>query len=523
MNAKAKILWVDDEIELLKPHLILLKDRGYDVETATNGEDAIEMFRTITYDLAFLDESMIGISGLDTLPQLKEINPSTPVVMVTKNEAESVMEDAIGKKIDDYLTKPVNPAQILAVCKKYLETDGLIKQKTLESFMQDFTWINQRLNMGLFWDDWVEIYQKLVMRSIDLDKYPNLGLEDTLSDLWKECNQHFCKFTEDNYLDWINNEKDEFSPTFSSKIVEKYLIQHLKPGTPVFFIVVDCMRYDQWLMFEEVLRPFYNFKRDFYSSILPTATPYARNAIFAGLFPADIQKNYPQWWVSEFNTEEYKLNAYEKELLDENLKRKRINLKNPLNYIKIHDTDFGKRIENEIGKYSKSHLTALVINAVDMIAHSRSDYAILKEIAPDEPAYRSLTKSWFQHSSLFSILKTLSENKDMKVILTTDHGSIRCMRGVKVLGDRETSTNLRYKFGKNVKAEAKHALQMKDPSDYRLPSFGLTINNIIAKEDYYFVYPTDYNFFLQKYKDSFQHGGISMEEMIIPIIEMTPR
>jgi hypothetical protein len=276
-------------------------------------------------------------------------------------------------------------------------------------------------------------------------------------------------------------------------------------------------------MFEEILRPYYKFKKDFYSSILPTATPYARNAIFAGLFPADIQKTYPQWWVSEFNTEEYKLNAYEKELLDENLKRKRIQLRNPLNYIKIHDTDFGKKIENDIGKYSKSHLTALVINAVDMIAHSRSDYAILKEIAPDEPAYRSLTKSWFQHSSLFSILQTLSENKDIKIVLTTDHGSIRCMRGVKVIGDRETSTNLRYKFGKNVKAETKHALQIKDPADFRLPSFGLTINNIIAKEDYYFVYPTDFNYYLQKYKDSFQHGGISMEEMIIPIVEMTPR
>ncbi len=523
MNSKGKILWIDDEIELLRAHIILLQQRGYSVETASNGEDAIELYRTNHYDLTFLDESMIGISGLDTLPLLKEIDPSTPVVMVTKNEAESVMEDAIGKKIDDYLTKPVNPAQILAACKKYLESERISQNKITQDYIQGLGVINSRLNETLYWDDWLDIYQKLVNWSIELDKYPQIGFQQTLQDQFREFNSAFSKFVEDNYHDWIFNEKDEFTPTLSPGIVEKHLVPFLKSGKPVFFIVIDCMRIDQWLMMEELLRPFYTFKKDYYSAILPTATPYARNAIFAGLFPQDIQKHYPQYWVNELNTEETKLNAFEKELLDEQLKRKKIDLRTPLNYIKIHDTDFGKKIENDIGKYTKSHLTAIVINAVDMIAHSRSDYAILKEIAPDESAYRSLTQSWFQHSSIFGMLKTISENKDIKVVITTDHGSIRCMRGIKVIGDKDTSTNLRYKFGKNVKAEERYAVQIKDPTELRLPKLGLTVNNIIAKEDYYFVYPTDYHYFLQRYRDSFQHGGISMEEMIVPVIEMDPR
>ncbi|OGU10306.1 MAG: hypothetical protein A2X63_12080 [Ignavibacteria bacterium GWA2_35_8] len=279
------------------------------------------------------------------------------------------------------------------------------------------------------------------------------------------------------------------------------------------------MRLDQWLVMEELLKPYYTFQKDYYNSIIPTATPYARNAIFAGLMPIDIQKHYPQWWAGVTNSEDHKANAYEKELLEEQLRRKKIKLNNPINYIKIHDTDFGKKIESNVLTYAQSHLTAIVINSVDMIAHSRSDFAILKEIAPDEAAYRSLTKSWFQHSSFFGMLKLLA-GLDINIIITTDHGSIRCMRGVKVLGDKDTSTCLRYKFGKNVKAEQRHAMQIRNPINYKLPISGITVNNIIAKEDYYFVYPTDYHHYLQRYKDSFQHGGISMEEMIIPVITL---
>ncbi len=522
-NAKGKILWIDDEIELLKPHIMLLEQRGYMVDKASNAEDAIELVRRTHYDLIFLDETMIGMTGLEALPYIKEIDPATPVVMVTKNEAEAIMEEAIGKKIDDYLTKPVNPAQIIAACKKHLETKRIEQDKLTQDYLIGFNEITRRLYDRLQWSDWKDIYTKLVNWSMEIDRYPQLGFNQTLQDQWRECNAAFSKFVESNYIDWINNTEDDDTPVFSDSVVDKYLLPHLKSGDPVFFFVVDCMRLDQWLIMEELLRPYYNFKKDYYSAILPTATPYCRNSIFAGLFPADIKKQYPQYWVSELNSEEHKQNAFEKELLDEQLKRKHIKLKDPSNYIKIHDTDFGKKIEGDIMKYTKKHLTSIVINAMDMIAHSRSDYAILKEIAPDESAYRSLTHSWFMHSSLFKMLKMISQVKNAKIVITTDHGSIRCMRGVKVIGDRETTTCLRYKFGKNVKAEERNAMQVKDPEDFRLPKMGITVNNIIAKEDYYFVYPTDFHQYMTKYRDSFQHGGISLEEMIVPVIELEPR
>ena len=410
----------------------MLEQRGYSVDRATNGQDAVEMVRAKHYDLIFLDESMVGISGLDTLPILKEIDPSSAIVMVTKNEAESVMEEAIGKKIDDYLTKPVNPAQILAACKKFLETRRIEQEKLTQDYLKGFNEISRMLYERMDWDEWKGLYLKLVDWSMELDRYPQLGFQNTLQDQWRECNASFSKFVEENYKYWIENPKDEYTPTFSHQIVEKFLTPALANGKPTFFFVIDCLRLDQWLVMEELLKPFYTFKKDYYSSILPTATPYARNAIFAGLMPIDIKKHYPQWWLDEVNSEEHKLNAYEKEFLEENLKRKRIKLKSEVNYIKIHDTDFGKKIENELMRYSKKHITAIVINAVDMIAHSRSDFAILKEIAPDESAYRSLTRSWFQHSSLFGMLKQLAELKDVQVFITTDHGSIRCMRGVKV-------------------------------------------------------------------------------------------
>ncbi len=518
-NSKGKILWIDDEIDLLKPHIILIEQRGYSVDQVTNGEDAVELVKQKRYDLIFLDESMIGMSGLDTLPILKETNPYTPIVMVTKNEAESVMEEAIGKKIDDYLTKPVNPAQILAAIKKHLESHKIRSEKLSHDYLIGFHQLNTRFFDNLNWNDWLDIYIKLVSWSMELDNSPELGFEQTLKDQWREANSAFSKFVEDNYYDWVNKTYSDNIPDLSPDIVEKYLFPQLKNSKPTVFFIIDCMRLDQWLVMEELLKPYYTFQKDYFNSIIPTATPYARNAIFAGLMPSDIQKHYPQWWVGETNSEDHKANAYEKELLEEQLKRKKIKLDNQINYIKIHDTDFGKKIEGNILNYAKSHLTAIVINSVDMIAHSRSDFAILKEIAPDEAAYRSLTKSWFQHSSFFGMLKLLA-GLDVNIVITTDHGSIRCMRGVKVLGDKDTSTCLRYKFGKNVKAEQRHAMQIRNPINYKLPNSGITVNNIIAKEDYYFVYPTDYHHYLQRYKDSFQHGGISMEEMIIPVITL---
>ncbi len=519
---KGRILWIDDEIDLLKPHIILLQQRGYNVSTASNGEDAIELVRQSQFDLIFLDEMMIGISGLETLPTLKEVQPSTPVVMVTKNEEESLMEHALGRKIDDYLTKPVNPAQILLACKKFLEAERLETETFTQDYLQGFNEIARRIMGPLSWDEWQDIYKKLVNYSLELDRHTDTGLQQTLHDQWRECNAEFSRFVENNYKGWIHGEDNE-APLMSPHIMDNYVLDHLKTSGPTVLFVVDCMRYDQWLVMEELLRPYYSFDTDFYSSILPTATPYARNAIFAGLYPTDIKKYFPQWWNVESNTEDHKQNAYEKELLESWTKRKRLELRNKLNFIKIFDTDFGKKIEKDIMKFAQSHFTVVVLNAVDMIAHSRSDYAILKEIAPDESAYRSLTKSWFQHSSFFSMLRQLASVKGIRIVITTDHGSVRCLRGVKVQGDRDTSTCLRYKFGKNVKADPRHAMQIRNPEDYKLPHSGITVNNIIAKEDYYFVYPTDYHHYLQRYRDSFQHGGISLEEMIIPVITLEPR
>ncbi len=525
-QSKGCILWIDDEIELLKPHIILLEQRGFQVQTATNGEDAIELVKQKHYDLIFLDEMMIGISGLETLPKLKDVDPTTPIVMVTKNEAESVMEDAIGRKIDDYLTKPVNPAQILLACKKFIEGARIESEKFTQDYLMGFAQLSRTMLEPLNWAAWRDIYSKLVNWSMELDRHGDQGLIQTLQDKWRECNTEFSKFVESNYIDWINtpdNERDDDVPVMSPQLMDNYLLPHLKDGKQTFFFVVDCMRSDQWLVMKELLSPYFSFKLDHYCSILPTATPYARNSIFAGLFPEDIKKYFPQWWNVDSNTEDHKQNAYEKELLETWIERRRLPIKNKLGFVKIFDTDFGKKIEREIMSYTQNQLTAIVINAVDMIAHSRSDYAILKEIAPDESAYRSLTRSWFKHSSLFGMFKALSELKDIRIVVTTDHGSIRCMRGVKVLGDRDTSTNLRYKFGKNVKADKRHAMQISDPSVFRLPKQGITVNNIIAKEDYYFVYPTDYHVYLNKYRDSFQHGGISLEEMIIPVATLETR
>lgn len=521
-KSKGKILWIDDEIELLKPHIILLEQRGYEVGTSTNGEDAVEMVKTQHYDLIFLDEMMVGISGLETLPAIKEVDNTIPVVMVTKNEAESLMEDALGRKIDDYLTKPVNPAQILAACKKFLEAGRIGAERFTQNYLAGFAEISRKMMSRLTWNEWQEIYAKLVGFSMELDKIKDDGLSQTLQDQFRDCNTEFSKFVEENYKSWIDGDDDD-APILSHQISDTYLLPHLKTEGPTFYFVIDCMRLDQWLVMQELLSPLYTFKTNYYSSILPTATPYARNAIFAGLMPTDIKKYYPQFWAVDSNNEDHKQNAYEADLFEAWVNRKRLPLKGKPGFVKIFETEFGKKIEKEILKYTTNPVTAIVLNAVDMIAHSRSDYAILKEIAPDESAYRSLTKSWFQHSSLFGMLTALAEVEGIKIVITTDHGSIRCMRGIKVLGDRDTSTNLRYKFGKNVKAEQRYAMQIADPEAFKLPRQGITVNNLIAKEDYYFVYPTEFHFYLQRYRDSFQHGGISMEEMIIPVITLQPR
>lgn len=520
---KKKLLWVDDEIELLRSHIIFLTEKGYEVDTVTNGSDAISMVKEKVYDLIFLDEMMAGLGGLETLGRIKEFNPNIPVVMITKSEEESLMNEAIGGKIRDYLTKPVNPSQVLLVCKKILEGKKISGEYAAKDYLQDFNQISQSLLGNLDYNDWINIYLKLVNWSIELDKHQEIGLKQTILDQYKEANREFSKFVENNYKTWIDNEGKPDVPSLTTEIFDKYVSDELRnENTSVFFFVLDCLRLDQWLLMEEHLLEYFKIEKDYYFSILPTATPYSRNALFSGLYPAEIEKHYPKLWQGK-DDDERSMNMHEKELLQLLLDRKKIKLRNDLKYTKIIDPEVGRTFDQNIHSYQNNHLTAVVVNFLDMIAHGRSDSDILKEIAPDESAYRSLTNSWFTHSSLLSTLRTLSKMKNVKIVLTTDHGSIRSMRGAKVLGDREASTNLRFKYGRNLKADNKHAVYVKNPLDYKLPKRGITINYIIAKEDYYFVYPTDYHKYLTHYKDTFQHGGISMEEMILPVITLEPK
>ena len=518
-----KLLWVDDEIELLRSHIIFLSEKGYGVDTATNGEDAISAVKENVYDLIFLDEMMAGMGGLETLSKIKTIRPNLPVVMITKSEEESLMNEAIGGKITDYLTKPVNPSQVLLVCKKILEGKKISGEYAAKDYLQDFNLISRALMNNLDFAEWIDIYLKLVNWDVELDQHSEIGLRQSLTDQWKEANKEFSKFVERKYKDWLSTQGDIDTPVLTTEITEKYVLKNLlNDSANVFYFVLDCLRMDQWLVLEKQLSSLFNIEKDYYYSILPTATPYARNALFSGLYPSEIEKYYPSLWHGK-EDDEASMNRYEKELLQLLLDRKKIRLRNDLKYIKIIDPEVGRNFEQNILSYSNNHLTAVVVNFLDMIAHGRSDSDLLKEIAPDEPAYRSLTNSWFSHSSLLGTFRSLAKMKNVKIIITTDHGSIRSLRGAKVLGDKEASTNLRFKYGRNLKVDDKHAMYIKNPLEYKLPKRGVAINYIIAKEDYFFVYPTDYHKYLTHYKDTFQHGGISLEEMILPVITMEPK
>jgi CheY-like chemotaxis protein len=515
---KQKILWVDDEIELLRSHIIFLTEKGYEISTVTNGEDALEEIKNNNFDIIFLDEMMPGMGGLKTLGFIKEISPNIPVVMVTKNEEESVMNEAIGSKISDFLIKPVVPSQLLLVLKKILDKKKISSEFVAKDYLNDFNQISVQLSQELSHREWTELYIRLVNWQIELDLHPDIGLQQTLDEQIKEANKEFSKFVERKYRRWISGSENDI-PDLTPDIVRKFVFPHLNESGPTFLFVLDCLRYDQWLILEKHLAEFFNIKRDFYISILPTATPYARNALFAGLFPSDIEKYYPDLYSGN-SDDERSMNKYEKEMLQQLLNRNKIKLNGELKYMKIIDPDVGRAFEQNISSHRNTHFMAVVVNFLDMIAHGRSDSNILREIAPNESAYRSLTNSWFSHSSLLGTFKAIARMPNSKVIVTTDHGSIRTQRGAKVLSDKEASSNLRFKFGRNLKVDDKNAVFIKDASEYKLPKRGLSINYIIAKEDYYFVYPTEYHKYLTYYKDSFQHGGISMEEMILPIITM---
>ncbi|MBK7981760.1 MAG: bifunctional response regulator/alkaline phosphatase family protein [Ignavibacteriae bacterium] len=514
-----KILWIDDEIEMLRSHIIFLKEKGYDVTTFTNGKDAIAELKESEYDLIFLDEMMPGMGGLETLSIIKEMNPNIPVVMVTKSEEESLMNDAIGSKITDYLIKSVVPSQILMVCKKILDGKKISGEYVTKDYLEDFNKISVRLTDNLNSNDWIDINTKMVNWDLEIDSHREVGLQQTLLEQKKECNQEFSKFVEKNYEYWVNNKNNNDVPVLTTDIVEKFVIPHLSSAEgPVFFFVLDCLRLDQWLLMEKHLLDYFTISKDYYYSILPTATPYSRNALFSGLYPSEIENYYPDLWQG--NDDERSQNKYEKDLLQFLLDRKRVKLDNELKYMKIIDPDVGRSFEQNIVSHKRTHFMAVVVNFLDMLVHGRSDSELIKEIAPNEAAFRSLTNSWFQHSSLFGTFRNIALMNKAKVIITTDHGSIITRRAAKVMADKETSKNLRFKFGRNLNVDSKFAFQINNPHKFKLPKRGVTGSYIIAKEDFYFIYPTDYHKYLNYYKDTFQHGGISMEEMILPVITM---
>ncbi|AXI99635.1 PglZ domain-containing protein [Cyclonatronum proteinivorum] len=513
-----RILWADDEIDRLKPHIMFLENKGFEMIPVTNGEDAITLVEKEAFDLVFLDEQMPGMDGLTTLGKIKKINQQIPVVMITKSEEEFIMEDAIGFKIADYLIKPVNPNQILLTIKRILDQKRLTNEKSAQNYLQSFQSISAQIQSRPDWSEWISIYSALTNWELELEKGDE-GLLQVLYDQIQQANTEFGKFIDSEYQYWLTKEADE-RPLLSVDIVKEYIHPHIGGDYDSnFLFLIDCMRYDQWLVFERLLREFYHIDTDFYYSILPTATPYSRNAIFAGLYPADIEKHYPQFWKNA-EGDESSLNQDEPDLLREQLRRLGHGFEP--RYEKVLHKEEGKKIADRIMNYVQNPVNAFVFNFVDTLVHYRSDSDVLKEIAPDVPAFRSLARTWFQHSNLLQILKDLS-TKNVRIVITTDHGSVRSLRDTKVLGDRNTSTSLRYKFGRHLKADKNAAIIVDNPADYRLPRINSSTNYIIAKEDYYFVYPTNYHRFQNKYRDTFQHGGASMEEMILPVSVLTPK
>lgn len=509
MEKSTKLLWVDDEIDHLKAHLFYLREKGFSVETATNGNDAIEMVANNNYDLVFLDENMPGISGLETLTKLKELSPDLPVVMITKSEEEDIMDQAIGRKIADYLIKPVNPNQILLTIKKLLDKRRLVDQKTTSDYQSEFSRLSFRINDSLSIDDWNEVYRKLAYWELELQQTGG-SMDEVLKMQKSEANREFSKFIKKNYQSWLTGS----GPLLSHQLFKNKVFPMLDNGEKVFFILIDNFRLDQWLMLRKELSLDYTFDEEsLYMSILPTATQFARNAIFSGLMPSQIEQMYPQFWVED--DDEGSKNQFEAELLQTQFDRFR--RKNKISYHKINDPDTGRKVVDNFKQLMANDLNVIVFNFVDILSHARTELKMIRELAADEAAYRSLTLSWYMHSSLRDLLVKLAAEK-ATIIVTTDHGTIRVNNAVKVVGDRSVNTNLRYKQGKNLAYNAKEVFEVKSPEKINLPKPNVSTTYIFATNDDFFAYPNNYNHYVSYYKDTFQHGGVSLEEMIIPFV-----
>ena len=510
-----QLLWVDDEMELLRAHIIFLEKKGYEVTTASNGVDAIDLCREHSFDLVLLDEQMPGLSGLETLQRIKELSPATPVVMVTKSEEENIMNQAIGQKIADYLIKPVNPNQILLTLKKNIHRRELEAEVTQSQYQQQFQQIAMQIMDCRNWQDWVEVYKRLVHWELELSSTDS-QMTEMLQMQKEEANLGFAKFVKKNYQRWISTRSDDKdAPIMSPDIFKTQVFPRLSNGEKVFLVVLDNFRYDQWRMLSKEIADQFDIDENIYCSILPTATQYARNAIFSGLMPNKIAEMFPDLWVDE--EEEDGKNLNEAPLIQTQLDRYRRH--ETFSYHKVNNSGDADKLMQQFNTLDKYDLNVVVFNFIDMLSHARTESKMVRELANDESAYRSITLSWFRHSVIADFFRLLAQT-EYKVIVTTDHGSIRCTKPVKIVGDRNTNTNLRYKLGKNLGYESKDLFVIRDPKQVQLPAPNLSTSYVFATGDSFFAYPNNYNYYVSYYKDTFQHGGISMEEMLIPLITM---
>jgi CheY-like chemotaxis protein len=512
-----KVLWVDDEIDLLKPHIMFLEKRNYHVTKAQSGSEAIEEIKNTSFDIVFLDENMPGLTGLETLAEIKEMNASLPVVMITKSEEEYIMEEAIGSKIADYLIKPVNPNQILLSLKKNLDHSRLISEKTTSNYQQEFRKIAMDLSMVNSFEQWAEMYQKLVYWELELENIEDTGMFEILESQKTEANNQFCKFIDKNYPKCFDNSIDP--PIMSHTLFRDKVAPQLKKGTPTLLVVVDNLRYDQWKAFEPFVANSYKKNtEDMYFGILPTATQYARNAIFSGLMPSDMEKLHPDLWLND--TDEGGKNMYEDKFLAAQLKRLGLDL--DWSYHKISSLKQGKRLAESFKSHKNEDLTVVVYNFVDILSHSKTEMEVIKELASTDKSYRSLTQSWFKNSPLMDIIQQASQ-LGFKLMITTDHGTINVKNPSKVIGDKNTSSNLRYKTGKSLTYQSKDVLAASNPTTIQLPKINMSSSFIFAKGDLFFAYPNNFNHYVGYYRNTYQHGGVSLEEMVIPFVTLSPR
>lgn len=505
------ILWVDDEIEMLKPHHLFLEERGYTVEKANNGSDALDLVKSRSFDVIFLDENMPGMSGLEVLEVVKELKPELPVVMITKSEEEQIMEMAIGSKIADYLIKPVNPNQILLALKKILSSAHLVEQSTTRSYQREFGKITMEMQGLRNWDEWAAFYKKLLSWELKMDSIDEEGLKGILANQKEEANELFGRMVERNYQKWFAHREE--AHLMSDQLVESVVAPLIKEDKKVFFLVMDNLRLDQWMVMKPLLSNYANVLNEgVYGSILPSATQYARNSLFAGMMPADIAKTHPQYWVGE--SDEGGKNNFEGELFKAHMDSLGLGHKNTV-YHKVTNIRGAKKYVDNLHQLKTADVAALVYNFVDTLSHAKTDTEVIRELARDDRAYRKLTATWFSTSPLLQVLKYVLEN-GWTVVLTTDHGTVNVGRATKVVGTRELTTNLRYKSGKGISYNAKHVLEVDKPEAIGLPKEHIADKFIFAVNDYFMAYPNRYNHFVQYYKNTYQHGGISLEELIIP-------